>query len=602
MKLLIKLSKPVYKLILSLAWLLMSVHLFGQKQRAVDSLQEQLKQFEQQDSLYAATCWFIARYYDDQNKFDSMQTWLDRGSERLPVNDTQLIHFHFAAFKSIAYYYNGLLQMDLYESLKVLEMARKLKDSILLTTGYNYVGLAYSNVAEYKKAIPYFYQGMPYARQPPYPVKYLVASKPHHLYGNLAEAYLKLEQYDSARVNASRSLQLATEIRSARGMAVAKNLLGIIYYKLEWYDSASLYQQQAYTEGMQSGERDVSLLACAGLASVRLAENNAQGALNYLKQGFDLKEKYPDINFYFTKQFLDDALNIYRILNLPDRQLECLEWINNNNARIHKLNDQQVVQMIHNGIQQETRANKLALEQAEQTGRLSNLRFLLALLAFVATGLILLFYYWYNTRRLKEIGLRQAVSRDLHDDINATLSSIKLFSELSIQEQKKQSDRAIGLTEKIHALSSDLMNRVGDVIYLLKQETTDSHALSERLFRMAQDILQSREIVVHSEIHPEAVRMLSQPMQVKNVLLIFKEALNNAAKYSGAKNCTIRFYLDKRAVVLEVEDDGVGIEAGSIHTGNGLQNIRARCEQMHGQFTILPGKPKGSCLRCRFSV
>jgi hypothetical protein len=61
------------------------------------------------------------------------------------------------------------LQLDLYESKKVMKLASLMQDSILLTTGNNFMGLALSNIREYQKAIPYFYEGMKYARQPPYP-------------------------------------------------------------------------------------------------------------------------------------------------------------------------------------------------------------------------------------------------------------------------------------------------------------------------------------------------------------------------------------------------------------------------------------------------
>lgn len=571
-------------------------------QNTVDSLRQLLHQQKNQDSLYAMTCWYLARYYDDHSQFDSMQYWINAGVERLPVNKSELIHFHYAAFQSIAYYYNGLLQMDLYESMKVLNLAKTLNDSVLLTTGYNFMGLANSNLTNYKTAIPYFYEGMKYARQPPFDQKYLVASKPHHLYGNLAEAYFKCNQLDSARSNVQKSIQLATDIQSRRGMAVGKNLLGLILTKMNRLDSAFAAESEAYQEGLQYKEPDVSLIACAAMARIRFLQHDHYGMQQWLNTGFALKQQSPEINYYFTKQFLDDALELYQGSSNLAGRLKCLEWMARNNERINRVTDQQIVRIIQSGIKNEQRANRLALRELEQKQNLTSLRFLIAVLAFVVLGIVLLFYSINNKRTLQELKLRQEISRDLHDDINATLSSIKLYSELSVQEQLKQSAKAIPITERIASLSGELMSRVSDVIYLLKMDALTEDAFENRIKSITHDILRARDIQPVYDISAETIRKISSPIERKNVLLILKEALNNVVKYSGATKCQIRFYQQADSCCLEIEDDGAGMPANQQATGNGLQNMRFRTEQMRGQCVIRAGKQGGVLVSCRWPL
>lgn len=567
----------------------------------VDSLKHELKIQATHDSSYAMTCWYLARFYDEHNQFDSMQYWINAGIERLPVNKVQLIHFHYAAFQSIAYYYNGLLQMDLYESMHVLRIAKVLKDSVLLTTGYNFMGLANSNIGEYKTAIPYFYEGMKYARQPPFDAKYLVASKPHHLYGNLAEAYFKNNQLDSALFNAKESLKLAMAIHSKRGMAVAKNLLGLIYSKKNEIDSAFYYQQQAYTEGLNYHEEDVSLIACASLARIFYQNKRIPQALSYLNKGFLLKEKNPDINFYFTKQFLDEAMLLYNEIGSREDKMKCLAWSLENNERINKITDQQVVKIILNGIKNENRANHLALTESEQKRKITSMQFIIALIAFLATGVILVLYMLYSKRRLKEISLRQQISRDLHDDINATLSSIKLYSELSAQEQEKNNPYALTLTQKITSLSADLMSRIGDVIFVLKHNYFTGEKITNRLKTMAHDLLIPKEIIPVLKLEPKALNNLVKPTDVKNILLIIKEALNNVAKYSEANTCTLSIYESQSILYIAITDDGIGLPI-NYPAGNGIQNMKFRCEELKGTFKIQSDSGRGTTIQCSFKL
>lgn len=572
-----------------------------EKTNHIDSLKSLTEYYHNNDSLFANTCWHIAKYYDELNKFDSMQYWLNIGSEKLSITDTQLIHFNYAAFQSIAYYYNGLLQLDLYESLKVLSFAIKLNDSILLTTGYNYVGLAYSNIGEYKNAIPYFYKGMPYAKQPPYDAKYLVTSKPHHLHGNLAEAYYNISQYDSAMVNAKKSLDLASQIYSKRGTAVAKNLIGLIFFKLNNFDSALTYQMKAYNDGIHFEEKDVSLISCAAIANIFLQLNQKMKALEFISQGFYLKKVNPEINFYFTKQFLSEALDICYRLNSTKEIQKCLEAINENNSKIGLMTDQQVERIIHNAVNNETRANKLSLLESEQKRKITSLGFLLVLIAFIATVIFGVMHFNNNKKRIKEISIRQSISRDLHDDIGSTLSSIKLYSELSLQEQLKNSTKSIAITNKITSICSELMSRVSDTIFVLKHESINYEKLEEKIKSTILDTLKAKEIQSKILLEPSALKRITMPYTIKNILLIIKEATNNIAKYSRAESCILKLEIKNGKLLLIISDNGDGISK-NVKYGNGIANMKYRCEQMNGIFEIKSSYLNGCNIKCTFDL
>jgi len=75
-------------------------------------------------------------------------------------------------------------------------------------------------------------------------------------------------------------------------------------------------------------------------------------------------------------------------------------------------------------------------------------------------------------------------------------------------------------------------------------------------------------------------------MQRKNIYLIFKEAVNNAAKYSECKNLFVDFHFKKWGCIIKIRDDGKGFNPDIVKKGNGLYNMHKRTEAIKGDLGI----------------
>lgn len=64
------------------------------------------------------------------------------------------------------------------------------------------------------------------------------------------------------------------------------------------------------------------------------------------------------------------------------------------------------------------------------------------------------------------------------------------------------------------------------------------------------------------------------------------EAVNNAIKHGVAGMIDIRLSLDAQRVVLEVEDNGIGIMRSSFREGNGFKNMRNIATLLKGSLDI----------------
>ncbi|MBK8141918.1 MAG: hypothetical protein IPK57_13690 [Chitinophagaceae bacterium] len=68
--------------------------------------------------------------------------------------------------------------------------------------------------------------------------------------------------------------------------------------------------------------------------------------------------------------------------------------------------------------------------------------------------------------------------------------------------------------------------------------------------------------------------------------MIFKEAINNAVKYSAATEITIMLQQHDHRLRLSVTDNGKGFDTASAYAGNGLKNMQSRAAAMQAVLRI----------------
>ncbi|NUO00303.1 MAG: tetratricopeptide repeat protein [Saprospiraceae bacterium] len=198
----------------------------------------------------------------------------------------------------------------------------------------------------------------------------------------------------------------------------------------------------------------------------------------------------------------------------------------------------------------------------------------LSLLLFGGFGY---FLYWRNRQQtraqLREAETRQRIARDLHDDVGSTLSSISILSAASGQTS---------LGEK----ARQAMESMDDVVWSVNPANDSMENVLQRMKEFSVELFESQGIALHFQAD-EAVKTLNLPMeQRKDFYLLFKEAANNAAKYSGASEVWVLVQSDNGGLRLEVRDNGRGFDPATVKQGNGLWNMQRRAERMGGQLAL----------------
>jgi signal transduction histidine kinase len=80
----------------------------------------------------------------------------------------------------------------------------------------------------------------------------------------------------------------------------------------------------------------------------------------------------------------------------------------------------------------------------------------------------------------------------------------------------------------------------------------------------------------------------------REVFLIFKEAINNAARHSGCTQVDVELAGSGGDLSITVADDGRGFDIDMAAASNGLLNMRLRAERIGALFEITSAAGRGT--------
>ncbi len=574
---------------------------YGQTVFLIDSAKKKAI-LQTDESQNIQTYFFIADEYMEVEQYDSAQIWLNKIYEALPLKKNSLANYFLITRQAEVYYYNNLQQLGLQESRRGLAMAQELNDSLLLADSYNFLGLFYMNIDSTQQAIPFYKNGFKYAKQPPYPNNYLSLTKPHHLYGNLAEAYYKLKNYDSSLVYNLKSLQKATEINWERGIAVANAGLGDVYFALNKTDSGLNRYSKGINAALHSKDIDVALICYGGLANCHQLIGNKVGVAKSLNDGFTLLKQNPNINRFYALNFLNTAIDIYKKQHNTIELSRVLELKSTIETANIKGSNTQIQTILNAGVANEKRVLNLEVEDAKQKQKLATTRLLMALASFGFLAIGFLVYRYYQKQKLSVSKMRQKISMDLHDDIGASLSSLQIYSAIAEQSIHTDIKKSVEMVHKISHQSKEIMENMNDIVWSMNSSTSSNTSFEIKIKNYAASLLADATINFSYHILPNVDDMITSITARKNILLIAKEAINNIAKYSKATNADLSISVQNKQLVLQIKDDGIGFEKENTANGNGLRNMQQRTEEVKGNFVLITAKQKGTTIIAKIPI
>lgn len=226
------------------------------------------------------------------------------------------------------------------------------------------------------------------------------------------------------------------------------------------------------------------------------------------------------------------------------------------------------------------------------------------LYAALAVALVLGFVRYRVRKRERELEVqarlleakaeeREAVRRqsaaDFHDELGHKLTRISLLTELLRRQLADDTDVQAQL-DKIHSNAQSLNTGMRDFIWVLDPGNDDLQTTVGRLTDFGNALFAGTVVDFQCAglSGTDGDIQLAAPDR-RHLLLIFKEAMHNALKYSGAAKVRLDIRVTAQQLLMELRDDGKGFDTETASEGYGLKNMAARAAALNATLEISSG-------------
>lgn len=376
---------------------------------------------------------------------------------------------------------------------------------------------------------------------------------------NMGNIYWDKGDFKEAQNQYSAALQIAKDISNHALMAHGYSSLGSVFLELKQFEKAIAYTDSAQIAGKKINNPYTVLEAYQMLSDIHQKQRHYKEALDYFQKYAALKDSLVEIG--------------------SKADIEELEMKYQNEKKITEIEL----------LKSEKQLQALALSRE----RANLIIVALALISVIIISILLINRYRVINRTKRQVAMermRNSIARDLHDDIGSTLSSINILSKVALLEKNGNAQNHL---QRIGEQSARMMEDLGDMVWSVNPRNDSMSQVIIRMREFATEIFELKGIEYKFNITTtEALTLTAE--QRKNLFLIFKETVNNAAKYSRASLVEIDLEQKDQQLVLNVKDNGRGFDEKTVQTGNGLRNLRERAREINGNLVLKSVLHKGT--------
>lgn len=516
---------------------------------------------------------------------------------------------------------NGYYENSLVKSRVALEESIKIKNNDLIANSYLIIASNFDELTEPLKALHYYNLGLYYVNKTNnYALK-------NQFYNNLGNIYcFDKKQYDKGIYYYQKSLQQSQKILNKKQIFFTKLNVTWAYFDIGKFEEGLPYLEyiNKYQSIFGSESSVVALNMLNGMYYNYMDENDK--ADFYFQKAIELGTKGNEkSDLSFTHLEYSKFLNK---IHEPQKAYENLCLYNKITDELHieeKLTKANIV-----GINLEIDHYKREIDKIETSYKnkqdilieeQSKNKKIVIVVLFILICTIVSFYYFFQNIHLKQKNKlidvqsriqeriinasidgqeseRKKISTFLHDNISALLSSAGLHLNVFTSQQKTQPQEISKTKEILEEAHKQIRNLSHELMPALLVRFGLLYALEDLCEKTSNSRI---KIAFNSLI--KIKKRYNEDFEMK-LYFIIAELINNIIKHSNATHASINVEETDTSLIIHVTDDGSGFKNSQFETieGFGINQIRARINNMKGEFTINSAPNKGTSIFLKVPV
>jgi signal transduction histidine kinase len=197
---------------------------------------------------------------------------------------------------------------------------------------------------------------------------------------------------------------------------------------------------------------------------------------------------------------------------------------------------------------------------------------------------------------------RTRIAKDIHDDLGASLTHISMLSQ-SARASIEEPTNILRFLDQIFLTARESTRALADIVWAVNPSHDTLDSLAAYLQKFAQNFLRDANMRCRIDM-PLELPLWPLTADIRhNLLLAFKEAVNNVVRHANATEIRISLKVEPQSFTLTIQDNGCGFKVPVYATAatpeqspavNGLKNMLLRLGEIGGRFEIVSSEGAGT--------
>lgn len=511
---------------------------------------------------------------------------------------------------------NELYEKSLIQSRSALRHAILARDIELIAQIYNIIGGNFDGLLEYEKAMFYYKKGLIFAEKTKNNnTKYFINNNLGNIY------FFDKKDLKKGIYHYKKALEYSSKIKDTTKMVFTKINMAWAFFDIQKFNEGYPYLQFVNTNFSKYGDTSLKCITNMLNGMYFSYTKDSKKATTFfedaVKYGIEEEEK-SDLSYAY--------LEYSKFLNKNGAHKKAYTFLEQYNKLTEEINSEEKLKKANvAGINLELDEYKREIDKISNSYKSKETYWLeqqsrnkkIVILVITLSLLVFLIFYAFSQNeklkqynRLKEIqskvqqniinatidgqeSERKKIAAFLHDNISALLTSAGMHLNVFSSMSQNQCDEII----KTKYILEDAHHKVRD----LSHELMPSLLVRFGLLFALDDLCEKNS---NSKIKFEFLNTIDTQTRFDEALemkiyFIISELLNNILKHSKANLAKLETSLENNQLSIKIKDNGKGFDDLKKNStdGYGINRIKARINNMKGEFVIKSKKNQGTTIK-----